>query len=124
MVRGVRTHKDLLEELKAEAAAGGYGTVLALVVGFEATTEFIFAKDSEAEQKLVKAIKAGGEPVGIMGVQLNRAGVKTEFGTKSDSMTVMSRPLAEYDGEAWVKTYLAELAQTFHATLKASGFSK
>src|SRR6266567_2610827 len=114
-----RTHKDLINELKAEAENGGYGSFVGLAVGFDKTTEFVYPHDPQPEEKLLDLMKKGGEPIGFVAIIASRAGVKTEFGTKSDQISIKVRPLAEYANETWVNAYLNNLAGNVAKTFQA-----
>jgi hypothetical protein len=74
-----RTTKDLVKELRSEA---DYGSLVALAVGFEHETKFIFSSRSEADalNKLNEFVKAGGEPIGLLKAEQHSKGVKVEFG--------------------------------------------
>jgi hypothetical protein len=96
-----RTIKDLIDELDAE---GDRFTFVGLVVGFEKTSTFIWAHEGSSRdrhEKLREAVRAGGEPVGMVGF------VKDPEGGK-----FYARPLQEYIGEQWVENYLAKLLET------------
>ena len=100
----MRTTKDLIDELEAEAPKF---TRVALVVGFERTTEFVWwapPDDGDPLQKLNALIEEGGECVGLIGFTLGgRHG------------QVYARALADYGGGEWVGKYLASLTERFAA---------
>ena len=63
----MRSTLDLIRELESEAAKF---TALALIVGFEEHSEYVWNADGTAEQKLQKLnemIGRGGKPVGFVG---------------------------------------------------------
>lgn len=93
-----RTTWDLIEELQ-ERAEGL--TAVSLAIGFEATTEFVFAHEAPAEAlaKLNAAIARGGEPMGFIGFRQEAPG----------HGGVLIEPVAEHAEEEWVEKYLFTL---------------
>jgi hypothetical protein len=102
-----RATADLIDELR-ECARKASQT--ALVVGFEAHTEFVWNDDDKPLEKLNDLVEQGGEPVGMIGFTLEKG--KGKFHV---------RPLAEYAGEDWVKDYLLALVSQFRALLPKKG---
>lgn len=100
----MRTTKELIEDLKAEALAlklDGTDPLagVQLVVGFEATSEFIYHHDPEALAKLNEMIQRGGEPIGLISI------IKTGKG----HCGVQNKLLPEYAGQEWAQKYLNHL---------------
>ena len=95
----MRTTPELIQELEEEAKNF---TMAAIAVGFESTTVFVFANDPNRLEKLNDAIRAGGEPVGLLA-----------FNLFEGQLAVHSRPLAEYAEETWAPKYLHNLCDTF-----------
>ena len=85
-----RTTKDLIDEMNGEKAKGF--TLLAIIVGFENRTVFVFDSDPEPLRKLNELVKDGGEPIGLSGIR--RIAKKVDF---------LIRPFTEYEGKDWVK---------------------
>ena len=99
-----RTTIDLIEELEAEK---DNFTNAALAVGFESTTIFIFATEADKLDKLNLTVKAGGEPVGLLGVDMHNG-----------LLSIQQRPLQEYAKEEWVRPYLQALTSNLREKLK------
>jgi len=99
-----RTTIDLIEELEAEKNSF---TNVALAIGFESTTIFIFATEADKLDKLNRAVEAGGEPVGLLGIDMHNG-----------LLSIHQRPLQEYAEEEWVQTYLYTLASNLREKLK------
>ena len=94
----------LISELDAERSKF---FAVALVVGFENHTEFVFADESEKIQKLNKAIEHDGEPVGMLGVvQI------------PGNCTIYTRVLKEHVQDEWVIPYLDRLTEMFKTLLR------
>ena len=80
---------------------------VALVVGFERNTEFLWwapPDDGDPLQKLNALVEAGGECVGLIG-----------FTMGGGQGQVYARALADYGGGEWVGKYLASLTERFAA---------
>lgn len=99
-----RTTVDLIEELEGEKSNF---TNAALAVGFQSTTIFIFATEADKLDKLNLAVKAGGEPVGLLGIDMHNG-----------LLSIQQRPLQEYAEEEWVKPYLHAQAANLREKLK------
>lgn len=95
--RQQRTTSDLISELEAEAALC---TSVALAVGFEHTTCFIFSGEDNMLEKLNDMINLGGEPIGL---------VMFHSDEECHVTRVACRPLEEYSGEPWAQDYLKGL---------------
>ena len=107
-----RTTEDLIEELKMESKKFN---LLALLVGFEKRTDFVFASDRDGLTKLNDLVKAGGEPVGLLGFTLDR---------DSNVGTVRARRLQEYQDEEWAAKYLSAHVRIFAENIIAKGKAK
>jgi hypothetical protein len=99
-----RTTVDLIEELEAEK---NNFTDVALAIGFDSTTTFIFATEDGKLDKLNGAVEAGGEPVGFLGIDIHNG-----------LLSIQQHPLREYAEEEWVEQYLYTLASTLREKLK------
>ncbi len=105
-----RTTKDLIEELNRESKKFNS---LALVVGFEKGSDFVYASDENSLEKLNGLIEAGGEPIGIIGFTLD-----------SNIGTIYARALQEYQDKEWVHGYLGEMVEAIGQGIIASGKAK
>jgi hypothetical protein len=94
-----RTAEELIQELDAEKGTKFF--FVAIAIGFERTTKFIAASDSNRLMKLKTAVAGGGSPVSMIGV------VKHDDHT----MTLQTRPLKEYADEEWTQEYLTTLTE-------------
>jgi hypothetical protein len=104
----MRTSAEVIRELEAEAP---FHTHVALVVGFEHTTLFIFSDMDDKITALNEMIHQGGEPVGFLA-----------YDYETDrQLTVAWRPLEELEGEAWAEQYLERLADASAEGLRALG---
>ena len=103
-----RTTASLIDELKAEAPKFD---VLALAVGFEKETKFVFANDPDALKQLNEHVENGGYPMGYIGT------VKT----MKNRLEVRTRPLEEHAGDAFVPEYLHRLSENFAAQVEKMG---
>ena len=72
----------------------------ALIVGFEATTLFVYSTNSNSLEELNSMVNLGGAPVGIA-----RA-TKT-----ADGIELVIRPLAEFSDDDHIYRYLSDLAE-------------
>ncbi len=107
MKRGTR---DLIEELNRESKQFN---LVALVVGFEKRSDFVYASDENSLEKLNGLLEAGGEPIGLIGITLDKnVGI------------IRVRALQEYEDQEWVKGYLGELVATIGQGIIASGKAK
>lgn len=105
-----RSTQDLIEEVNGES---GKFVVLALAVGFEKRTEFVWANDDDKLEKLNELVKSGGEPVGLIGVTLD-----------SNVATVHTRLLEEHQNEDWAQQYLSALVETVGRLVVSTGKAK
>jgi hypothetical protein len=91
----MRKTSDLVDEMLAEAKKAW---LVAIAVGFEGGTKFVFSSQRHPLEDLNQFVKEGGSPVGLLRFD------------KEDSMVQGSyRPFEEYADEEWVKKYLAGL---------------
>jgi hypothetical protein len=107
----VRRASDLIRELQEEAASGRFIAV-ALAVGFEDLTEFIFSADPNALEKLNDSIRQGGIPHGLLGVRPDGE--------------IAARSLEQFSGaEAMIMDeYLDRICAAFAAKLEADGIAR
>lgn len=98
-----RTTRDLIEELDQEAANF---TTVALAVGFENTTIMVLSNDPDRQQKLDDAVRNGGEPMGLIGLD-----------NHNQMISVQTRAVAEHAEEEGVEGYLKGLVDNFRKSL-------
>ena len=67
MTTGKKASKYLIKELSKE---GARFTRVALVVGFEESSQFLWSDDPTNLEKLNTMIQSGGEPVGLIAFYL------------------------------------------------------
>ena len=103
----LRTTADLICELDAEASLC---TKVALAVGFEHTTLFVFSGIDDNLKKLNEMIRNGGEPIGFIAYRCDGNG----------QLTIACRPLEEYADEPWAQQYLEGLTHTFVRLVRAA----
>jgi hypothetical protein len=103
----MRSNIDLIVELEREASQF---TVLALAIGFDNHTEYVFAGDKGNTEKLANFMEQGGEPIGLMGIQI-----------REKTLTVQCRVLQEYIDEPWAKEYLESLEASFIQLVQRPG---
>ena len=102
----MRTPEELIAELDGEKHKF---RVLALAIGFQSTTTFVFADEDNALANLKHEMHCGGVPVGFVGI--------VEDGERH---ILYSRPLLEHENEAWVDEYLHAVAEVVAKKLKFS----
>jgi len=98
-----RTLSDIIEEFETliDDDLIHEKDMMALVVGFETETKFIFNKEADKLTKLQTMVEAGGNPIGYMRIERSR-----------NEMSIETKPLIEYTDEEQIKKYLEDLCQT------------
>jgi hypothetical protein len=91
----MRQTSDLVKEMLEEAKKAW---LVAIVVGFENETKFVFSNALRPLIDLNNLIKSGGAPIGLLRFENTNTGVQGLY-----------RPFEEYENEEWVKNYLAGL---------------
>ena len=104
---GMRKTADLINEMIA-GAKGAF--LVAIVVGFEKETQFVFSSDIHPLDTLNRLVTKGGSAVGLL--RFDRVGAEVEGSY---------RPFEEYGNEEWVKTYLAGLLNHPEEIIAQSG---
>ena len=105
-----RTAAELVEELAEEATGCNFA---AIVVTFEATTQFVFSTDDDALERLAALLARGGEPIGLIAVR-----------AEADPGLVSHRVFREFSDQEWAKDYLSNLVDTFQQRAVAAGLLK
>lgn len=95
----MRTTVDLIDELQM-AAEGAERA--ALIVGFESSTIYVWADDSNPLASLNEAMKAGGTPVGIV-----------RWSRKDGRVLIEGGPLQEFKDDEHIRSYLKDLLRVF-----------
>lgn len=93
----MRKTSDLVNEMLAEAKDAW---LVAIAVGFEKETKFVFSSQAQPLVRLNQLVQKGGSPVGLL-----------RFDKKDSSIQGSYRPFEEYGNEAWAKEYLAGLLE-------------
>jgi len=91
----MRETSDLVNEMIAEAKKAW---LVAIAVGFEKDTEFVFSSHKHPLEELNRLVQMGGSPIGLL-----------RFDRENTSVQGSYRPFKEYENEEWAKKYLAGL---------------
>ncbi|MGA2918004.1 hypothetical protein [Methanoregula sp.] len=91
----MRKTSDLVDEMRAEAKDAW---LVAIVVGFETETKFVFSSRRHPLEELNQLVHNGGSPIGLLRFDKEHAMIQGSY-----------RPFGEYENEDWVKKYLAGL---------------
>jgi hypothetical protein len=91
----MRKTSDLVDEMLAEAKNAW---LVAIAVGFEDETKFVFSSHRHPLEELDQFVKKGGSPLGLLRFDKENSAIQGSF-----------RPFEEYKNEEWVKKYLAGL---------------
>ena len=86
---------DLVNEMRNEAKTAW---VVAIAVGFENETKFVFSSARYPLEELNNLVKSGGFPIGLIRFDKEGADLQGSY-----------RPFEEYENEAWAQEYLAGL---------------
>jgi hypothetical protein len=93
----MRKTADLVQEMQDEAKTAW---LVAIAVGFENETKFVFSSGKNPLENLNKLVKLGGAPIGLLRFEKENTSVQGSY-----------RPFGEYANEQWVTTYLAGLLE-------------
>jgi hypothetical protein len=98
-----RTPSDIIEEFDALINEDllHEKDMMALVVGFETETKFIFNHEPDKLDKLNAMVESGGNPVGYIRIERS-----------SEEISVEAKPLIEYADEEQVIDFLEDVCQT------------
>lgn len=91
----MRKTSDLVNEMLAEAKTAW---LVAIAVGFETETLFVFSSQKQPLQELNRLVQKGGSPIGLLRFDKENADVQGSY-----------RPFEEYADADWAKKYLAGL---------------
>jgi hypothetical protein len=93
----MRKTADLVQEMQEEAKTAW---LVAIAVGFEHETKFVFSSGRQPLEDLNALIKSGGFPIGLLRFEKEQSAVQGSY-----------RPFEEYEKEPWVKEYLTGLLE-------------
>lgn len=93
----MRKTSELVDEMRSEAKNAW---LVAIAVGFETETEFVFSSRRHPLEELDQLVRKGGAPIGLL-----------KFEKESTAVQGSYRPFAEYENEDWAKKYLAGLLE-------------
>nr|WP_319376062.1 hypothetical protein [uncultured Methanoregula sp.] len=102
----MRKTSDLVDEMRAEAKGAW---LVAIAVGFEKETKFVFSSRRYPLVELDQMVRDGGAPVGLL-----------KFDKVNSAVQGSYRPFAEYENEDWAKQYLAGLLDRTQEILELS----
>jgi hypothetical protein len=91
----MRKTSDLVSEMRTEAKNAW---MVAIAVGFENETKFVFSRSKYPLEELDNQVKRGGSPVGLLRFEKDGKSIQGSY-----------RPFLEYENEAWAAEYLAGL---------------
>jgi hypothetical protein len=91
----MRKTSDLINEMLDESKGAW---VVAIAVGFENETKFVFSSEPRPLNALNNLIKDGGYPIGLI-----------RFDKEGEGLQGSYRPFEEYADDPWAKEYLAGL---------------
>jgi len=74
--------------------------LVAIAVGFEKETKFVFSSRRHPLEELNQLVQKGGSPIGLL-----------LFDKENSTIQGSYRPFEEYENEEWVKNYLAGLLE-------------
>jgi hypothetical protein len=94
-MRHMRKTSDLVNEMLKEAKNAW---LVAIAVGFENDTEFVFSSQRQPLGELNQLVQKGGSPIGLLRFDKENSQIQGSF-----------RPFEEYANEDWAKKYLAGL---------------
>ncbi len=91
----MRKTSDLVHEMLEEAKKVW---LVAIVVGFNNETKFVFSSGVHPLEELNRLVKKGGSPIGLLRFEKENAEIQGSY-----------RPFEEYENEGWAGEYLAGL---------------
>jgi len=93
----MRKTSDLVNEMLKEAKDAW---LVAIAVGFENDTRFVFSSRKQALGELNLLVQKGGSPIGLLRFDKENSNVQGSY-----------RPFEEYENEEWAKNYLSGLLE-------------
>ena len=102
----MRKTSELVDEMRAEAKKTW---LVAIAVGFETDTKFVFSSHHYPLEELDRLVQNGGSPIGLL-----------RFEKESSMVQGSYRPFLEYENEDWANKYLAGLLENSGEILELS----
>jgi hypothetical protein len=93
----MRKTSELVQEMRTEAKNA---FLVAIAVGFENETKFVFSSSAHPLEDLNKLVQSGGAPIGLLRFEKEKTTVQGSY-----------RPFEEYGNEPWVAQYMAGLLE-------------
>jgi len=104
----MRKTSDLIQEMRTEAKNA---FLVAIAVGFENETKFVFSSSAHPLEDLNKLVQSGGAPIGLLRFEKENIMVQGSY-----------RPFEEYGNEAWVTGYLSGLLENTESIVAESQY--
>lgn len=104
----MRKTSDLVNEMRTEAKNAW---LVAIAVGFEQETKFVFSSSTHPLEDLDTLVKAGGAPIGLLRFEKENTTVQGSY-----------RPFGEYENEVWVTDYLSGLLENSEGIIVESQY--
>jgi hypothetical protein len=104
----MRKTSDLVQEMRTEAKNA---FLVAIAVGFENETKFVFSSSTHPLEDLNKLVQSGGAPIGLLRFDKENTTVQGSF-----------RPFEEYGNEPWVTGYLSGLLENTESIVAESQY--
>jgi len=104
----MRKTSDLVNEMRTEAKNAW---LVAIAVGFEKETKFVFSSSTHPLEDLDTLVKTGGAPIGLLRFEKENTIVQGSY-----------RPFGEYENEVWVADYLSGLLENSEGIIVESQY--
>lgn len=104
----MRKTSDLVNEMRIEAKNAW---LVAIAVGFEKETKFVFSSSTHPLEDLDTLVKTGGAPIGLLRFEKENTSVQGSY-----------RPFGEYENEVWVTDYLSGLLENSEGIIVESQY--
>jgi hypothetical protein len=104
----MRKTSDLVNEMRTEAKNAW---LVAIAVGFEKETKFVFSSSTHPLEDLDTLVKTGGAPIGLLRFEKENTTVQGSY-----------RPFGEYENEVWVADYLSGLLENSEGIIVESQY--
>jgi hypothetical protein len=104
----MRKTSDLVNEMRTEAKNAW---LVAIAIGFEKETKFVFSSSAHPLEDLNKFVKTGGAPIGLLRFEKENTTVQGSY-----------RPFGEYENDPWVADYLSGLLENSEGIIVESQY--
>ena len=104
----MRKTSDLVNEMRTESKNAW---LVAIAVGFEKETKFVFSSSTHPLEDLDTLVKTGGAPIGLLRFEKENTIVQGSY-----------RPFGEYENEVWVADYLSGLLENSEGIIVESQY--